>query len=594
MPLGGVGRSRDVTPGDGDCNVRRTIMRNPISITLGQINPTIGDMDGNIALMSAVAVQAQAENVDMVVFPELALTGYTPGDLLHDPRFVERLKAARARLCAASRQTPDVYWVVGQPLLGEGGALYNGLQVLRNGVVVLTQSKQALSADAVFDEHRHFSAGGDSVKILRIRDARVGFLIGADAWCEGGVDCPAGPLQRLADAAPDVVVSLQASPSGKGARRRRHRRMSEVAARHRLAMIVVAQVGGHDHMVFDGGSFAVDADGRLGFEAKRFEPDAPTLRLHLDPPRWRDARNAETAPVDVEGLPLMAFYRRQAVLGLRDYARRCGFTQALVGASGGLDSALTIALAAEALGPENVIAITMPSVYSSEGSVADSVSLCRNLGVTLHQVPIRDLVAQYATSLEQSDLGEGPTGLALENLQARVRGTLLMTASNQYGPLLLNTGNKSEAFVGYSTLYGDTCGGLGLIGDLYKTEVFALSRHLNEAAGRELIPNVIIDKPPSAELAPGQQDSDALPPYEVLDDILKVQLEGGWLEPDERAAAQATIDNLQLTESGRATLKRVEQLIARSEYKRRQMPPILRMRGGPAAGRQVFITARQY
>ncbi|MVW71112.1 NAD+ synthase [Bordetella sp. 15P40C-2] len=572
-------------------------MRNPLSIKLGQINPTIGDMEGNIALMSAVAAEAQAEGVDMVVFPELALTGYTPGDLLADPLFAERLNDARALLCEASRKTPDVYWVVGQPLRKEGGAsgsFYNGVQVLLNGVVVLTQSKQSLSGDGVFDEHRHFSAGGESVKVLRIRDATVGFLIGADAWCDGGSDCPTAPLRRLADASPDLVVSLQASPSSKGARRNRHQRIAEVCTRYHLSMVCVAQVGGQDHIVFDGGSFAVDAEGTVLFEAKRFEPDAPTLRFELDPPRFVDGQGEALAPIDPEGLPLMEFYRRQAVVGLRDYARRCGFKKALVGSSGGIDSALTIALAAEALGAENVVAITMPSVYSSEGSVSDSVTLCGNLGVTLYQVPIRDIVSQFSSSMEQSDVQEAPSGLALENLQARVRGTLLMTYSNQYGPLLLTTGNKSEASVGYCTLYGDTNGGLGLIGDLYKTEVFALSRHINDTAGRELIPNAIIDKPPSAELAPGQKDSDALPPYEVLDDILKVRVEGPFLEPEEREAAQGTVDDLHLTENGRATLQKVEQLIARSEYKRRQSPPIIRMRAAPEAGRRVFIVARQY
>lgn len=225
------------------------------------------------------------------------------------------------------------------------------------------------------------------------------------------------------------------------------------------------------------------------------------------------------------GLPTMEFYRRQIVLGLRDYARRCGFTRAVVGSSGGIDSALTLALAAEALGADNVVAVTMPSRFSSSGSVDDSVILCRNLGITLHEHPIRELVDGYARQFESS-FGQPLQGLPLENLQARIRGTTLMEYSNAFGHLLLTTGNKSEISVGYCTLYGDTNGGLGLLGDLYKTEVFELSRHINHSAGRELIPQAIIDKPPSAELAPDQKDEDSLPPYAVLDEILKYAIEG--------------------------------------------------------------------
>lgn len=573
-------------------------MQNQLSITIGQINPTVGDMDGNIAMMLAVAQQAQRAGADMVVFPELALTGYTPGDLLDDPLFERRRAIAQAQLYETSRRTPEVYWVVGLPLRREtasGKPFYNGLQVLLNGEVVHTQYKQLLPTYGVFDEQRHFAPGPDSAKILRLRGATIGFLICEDGWNDDGRDYSLNPFQRLADAAPDLVISINASPSSKGKRQLRHELFSKACARHRLPVLYVAQVGGQDQLVFDGASFAVDAAGTVVYEAKRFDVDAPTLRFDLGRQAFLDVQGQALCAVPQDGLSVLAFYRQQIVLGLRDYARRCGFSKVLVGSSGGIDSALTIALATEALGAENVTAITMPSVYSSEGSVSDSVTLCRNLGVTLHEVSIHEIVTQFSASLLSSTVGEAPRGLALENLQARIRGTLLMTYSNQYGSLLLTTGNKSELSVGYCTLYGDTNGGLGLIGDLYKTEVFALSRHINQTAGRELIPQCIIEKAPSAELAPDQKDTDSLPPYEVLDEILKVLIEGSLLDADDLALAQRTVDALAQTEAGRHTLDRVQRLIARSEYKRRQAAPIIRVRARAfGTGRQVPITARQY
>jgi NAD+ synthetase len=293
-----------------------------------------------------------------------------------------------------------------------------------------------------------------------------------------------------------------------------------------------------------------------------------------------------------EGLPTMAFYQQQIVLGLKDYARRCGFSQVVVGSSGGIDSALTLALAVQALGPRNVMAVTMPSRFSSTGSVDDSVTLCHNLGIELATHPIAELAADYGAQFERS-FGRPLVGLPLENLQARIRGTILMEYSNSFGHLLLTTGNKSEISVGYCTLYGDTNGGLGLLGDLYKTEVFALSRHINEAACRELIPNAIIDKPPSAELAPDQLDTDSLPPYPVLDEILKLLIEGDRLAPAELAEATAFVQKLQASEDGRTLVERIRKMIARNEYKRRQAPPIIRVRARAfGTGRQMPIAAK--
>jgi NAD+ synthetase len=290
----------------------------------------------------------------------------------------------------------------------------------------------------------------------------------------------------------------------------------------------------------------------------------------------------------------MAFYRQQIVLGLRDYARRCGFTQAVVGSSGGIDSAITLALAAEAFGPERVTAITMPSVYSSAGSVDDSKTLCDGLGVRLFRHPIADLVQGYSAGFETA-FGAPLQGLSLENLQARIRGTILMEYSNTWGHLLLTTGNKSEMSVGYCTLYGDTNGGLGLIGDLYKTEVFALARHLNQAADRVVIPRAILEKPPSAELAPDQKDTDSLPPYEVLDEVLKHLIEGHGLAHEEREQVEAYVAQLMQQPDGAALVDRIRRLVSRSEYKRRQAPPVIRVRARAfGSGRQMPIAAQHF
>lgn len=561
-------------------------------ITLAQINPTIGDLAGNIELMRQAAAQAAAERAQMVVFPELSLTGYLPGDLLDEADFLARCDRALAELAAATRATPSLCWVVGAPTRrsGPGKALENSLLVLRDGEVVLQYAKQLLPTYNVFDEHRYFEPGPDVARVLRVDGTQVGFLICEDGWNDDGGSYVVNPFARLADAAPDLIVSINASPSNVGKREQRQRLFAAASRRHNLPLVYVNQVGGHDQLVFDGASFAVTPADGVVFEAARFAEAVVTLQLADG--HFLAADGAALLPVPVAGLPVMEFYRRQIVLGLRDYARRCGFRQAVVGSSGGIDSALTLALAVEALGADNVVAITMPSRFSSAGSVDDSVALCRNLGIQLHEHPIRAIVGQYESGFAET-FGQPLRGLALENLQARVRGTLLMEFSNSYGHLLLTTGNKSEISVGYCTLYGDTNGGLGLIGDLYKTEVFELCRHLNACAGRELIPVAIIDKEPSAELAPDQRDSDSLPPYPVLDCILKVLIEGSRLGADERAGVEAAYAGLTASPEGQALVAKVRRMIARNEYKRRQAPPILRLRGRAfGSGRQMPIAAK--
>lgn len=571
-------------------------MQTKLNVAIGQINPTIGDMDGNIELMLEAARAGRDDGAHIIVFPELSLTGYSPADLLDDARFARRLAAASDKLRMASRETPNLYWVVGLPIdrkASGGKRYYNALQVLLNGQVVHEQYKQLLPTYGVFDERRHFEPGPDAARVLRIGRHRLGFLVCEDGWNDLGLDYPVNPFARLAEASPDLVISINASPSHNGKRQVRHHVFSQACARHKLPLLYVAQVGGQDQLVYDGASFAVNKSGQIVYEAARFASETTVLSFDAEHGDFAGARAQALPPVSAEGLSSMEFYRQQIVLGLRDYARRCGFKKVVVGSSGGIDSALTLALAVEALGAENVHAITMPSVYSSAGSVSDSQTLCRNLGITLDEVPIRGIVDSFCAEFAQSSVGEPPSGLALENLQARIRGTLLMTYSNQYGHLVLTTGNKSELSVGYCTLYGDTNGGLGLLGDLYKTEVFALSRHINERAGREIIPVAIIDKPPSAELAPDQKDTDSLPPYEILDDVLKILIEGDLLELTELTKASRTMEDL--IASGSDTIERVKQLIARSEYKRRQAPPVIRVRARAfGTGRQLPITARQY
>lgn len=563
-----------------------------LKITIAQLNYTVGDIEGNVSKMTQAAQQAWADGSEIVVFSELSLTGYYPGDLLDDPHFLKRVEQGLASLRQASRQLRQLVWVVGAPSAyeGPGKRLINALLAIKGGEVLLSYAKQLLPTYNIFNERRHFEPGPDVAPVLHVGEARIGFMVCEDGWNDAGQDYEVNPFQRMRDAAPDLIVSINASPSDIGKRELRQRVFARASARHGLPLLYVNQVGGQDQIVFDGASFAVEPQAGIVYEAQRFTEDVTTLCFEKG--RFLTLDRQVPEKVSAEGLSTMAFYQAQIVLGLRDYARRCGFKQAVVGSSGGIDSALTLALAVEALGPENVAAVTMPSRFSSSGSVDDSVTLCRNLGIELFNHPIAELVQSYGRQFEVT-YGEALQGLPLENLQARIRGTILMAHSNTFGHLLLTTGNKSEISVGYCTLYGDTNGGLGLIGDLYKTEVFALSRHLNEAAGREVIPIAILEKEPSAELAPGQKDTDSLPPYPVLDEILKYVVEGDVLTPHEHEQARRSVEALERTAEGRALITRVRRLVARNEYKRRQAPPIIRVRSRAfGAGRQMPIAAQ--
>jgi NAD+ synthase/NAD+ synthase (glutamine-hydrolysing) len=396
-------------------------------------------------------------------------------------------------------------------------------------------------------------------------------------------------VQTLVDAGVDLIISINASPSNVGKQHQRHEIFSGVARRHSTPLVYVNQVGANDQIVFDGGSFLADPKFGVVHELPLFEEAVESVSFD-------DGFVVSGAPCQV---PVSAylrdqeFYYRQIVLGLRDYVEKVGFRGVVVGSSGGIDSALTLALAADALGPDNVKAITMPSVFSSEGSVCDSETLCTRLGVQLFRHPIGDLFQVF--NKEFSTAFGGPSSrLTQENVQARIRGTVLMEFSNHFGHLVLSTGNKSEMSVGYATLYGDMNGGINLIGDLYKTEVFALARYYNALHGREVIPKTILEKEPSAELAAGQKDTDSLPPYPVLDEILKLHIEGTRLRKEEFAHAQTFVAGLKKC-GDEPVVHKVLRMIAGAEFKRRQAPPIIRCRARAFGnGRQMPIAATHY
>ena len=384
-----------------------------LCITIAQLNLTVGDIEGNVARMVAAAQQAAREQSDLIVFSELALCGYYPGDMLDEPPFLQRVQDGLAALQKASAELPALHWVVGAPTsaTGPGKRLHNSLLVLQGGAVRLQYAKQLLPTYNIFDERRHFEPGPDMAKVLRIGGTQVGLLVCEDGWNDHGADYATNPFERLRDAAPDLVISINASPSHVGKREQRYQIFGGSSRRHGLPILYVNQVGGHDQVVYDGASFAAEPEAGIVFEAPRFVEDLRTLRF--DNGHFLTADGNAPVRVPAEGLPTMEFYRQQIVLGLRDYARRCGFKQVVVGSSGGIDSALTLALAAQALGPENVVGVTMPSSYSSSGSVDDSVALCQNLGVKLQTHPIAELVAGYAQQFE------GSFGQPLQGPQAR-------------------------------------------------------------------------------------------------------------------------------------------------------------------------------
>ena len=557
-----------------------------IKIAINQMNSTVADFQGNTAAMMEAMRQADQSRSDLLVFPELSVCGYYPYDLIDEPFFQGQSEQALTDLLAFSKQVPSLTAIIGtvRKNSGQGKPFYNALVAVRNGAIVAEYYKQLLPTYNVFDERRHFEPGPVAPCVITVGGTKIGLIICEDGWNDSETEYRENPFKQLMAQKPDLVISINASPSNIGKREQRHDIMSNVAARYELPLLYVNSVGGQDSLVFDGASFAMDRNGALVFEAARFSATQEYLAFDVKEAGFQSGADAIKAMSDSE----LAF--NQIILGLRDYVRRCGFKKVVVGSSGGIDSALTLALAAEALGSENVVAITMPSVFSSAGSVTDSEALCSNLGIELIVHPIKALVEQYARDFS-SAFARTLKGLTLENLQARIRGTILMEYSNEFGALLLSTGNKSEISVGYCTLYGDTNGGLNLIGDLYKTEVYRLSQYINDRAGREMIPADIISKEPSAELAPDQKDTDSLPPYEVLDEILKYIIEGKQLSNPEYQRVKSYVD--QINETNQGLVNKITKMIARNEYKRFQAPLIIRIRARAFGnGRQMPIAAK--
>ncbi len=534
----------------------------PVKIALAQINPTVGDFRGNSAKIVDFARRAAAVGADLVVFSELAICGYPPADLLEKSSFVARAGEAMLEVATATAALPIaiIAGFVTPAENGSGKRVRNSAALVRGGKIEFVQSKRLLPFYDVFDEQRYF-APAERQEVIHLGGERVALTICEDAWNDKGfwpsrlytVDPVEELMREAGDGSGMIAINISASPYWRNKRTVRFEMLAAIAKRHRVPVVMVNQVGGNDSLIFDGSSLAVGPDGELLARAHAFEEDLVFLDTKALVGDIRPKDHTQDAGI-YEAL----------VLGTRDYVRKCGFSKALVGLSGGIDSALVACIAVEALGKENVRGVTMPSQYSSSGSVDDSVALAANLGIRLDHIAIEGLFQQYEQALAPLFVGTKPD-LTEENIQSRIRGALLMALSNKTGALVLTTGNKSEMSVGYCTLYGDMVGALAVIGDVMKTRVYDLCRYVNREG--EVIPAAILEKPPSAELRPGQKDSDSLPPYEVLDPILEAYVER--YETPEAIAAERGFD-LELVRS-------VVKLVERSEYKRQQAAPVLKV-----------------
>jgi NAD+ synthase (glutamine-hydrolysing) len=514
---------------------------NRLRITLAQIDFVVGRIEGNRDRILEIIEDARQREVDLVLFPELCLTGYPPEDLLLRKDFLDRVDSALADIAQATR---GIAAVIGFPER-RAGRLFNSAAILKDGNQIQTYQKRLLPNYGVFDEKRYFDEGM-SPCVFEMNGMNIGLTLCEDIWHEG-------PVESSVAAGADLIVSLNASPFHSGKLDERHRLVQARAISHQTPIIYLNLVGGQDELVFDGASFAIDSQGTLCFQAPEFRESVEVIEMEAQPlPRL--LQGLMTPPLGEEARIYQAL-----VTGIRDYVKKNGFQGAVLGLSGGIDSALTLALAADSLGAEQVEVILMPSRYTADMSNEDARLEAEALGCKMHTIPIEPAFKRFLEMLEPSFEGR-PADLTEENIQARCRGTLLMALSNKKGKILLTTGNKSEMSVGYATLYGDMAGGFAPLKDIPKMLVYRLSRYRNSVS--PVIPERVLIRAPSAELRPDQRDEDSLPPYPVLDDILERYIERDQSITDIIAAGLPEQD-----------VRRVTRMVDRNEYKRRQAPP---------------------
>jgi NAD+ synthase (glutamine-hydrolysing) len=529
-----------------------------MKVTIGQINTTNGDIDGNVAKILQAIETAKRDGSDMIVFPEVVTHGYTSQDWFLDKDIIECVEKPLQKIVEATGGITAIVGTIRKNDETDGRRLFNSAAVLHDGKLLGFADKTLLPEYDVFDDPRYFEPS-DTRRIFEIDGRKIGVAVCEDFWNDKtfwkerlyDVD----PADELIMLGADIIVSINASPYNKGKIKLRRDMVAHRARLQKKPIVFVNLVGGNDGIIFDGASLIADEEGDIILQAKAFEEFVETVELDVHQPDSRGITGNEFETI-----------RQALVLGIKDYAQKNRFTKCVLGLSGGIDSALVAALACEALGAENVLSVMMPSPFSSEGSVKHSEKLAENLGMPTRLEPIS---AAFEVLLEQMNLHKpthGGENLAAENMQSRLRGVILMTISNAENRLVLATGNKSELAVGYCTLYGDTNGGLAVLGDVLKTEVYQIARHINESGGREIIPVEIIDKKPSAELAPNQFDQDSLPSYDLMDAVLKLYFEQK-LSPEEIIAqgndAKLVYDLLNKVES------------PANEFKRRQLPPTL-------------------